>query len=185
MSKVTAVPLRPVSRAGVTTLWIGIVLAVAIGVYAAWPTTEKAVMTAMPAPKFMLANGSRSGVKTTPSGLEYEVITPGSGSTPTVNDIARIDYKGALTNGAQFDASPPGQPAQLPVGQVIPGFAEAMTLMPRGSHYRFWIPPELAYGDRDLGKIPPNSVLVFDVTMHDFAPLPPQAMQMPQGAPQQ
>jgi FKBP-type peptidyl-prolyl cis-trans isomerase len=178
MSKVTAVPLRPVSRAGVTTLWIGIALFIAVGLAAAWMMSKKAVMTAMPPAEFMRANGNRAGIKTTPSGLEYEVIAQGSGATPTPNDVVQVDYKGTLTNGTEFDASKPGQPVTMPIAQVIPGFGEALTLMPRNSRYRVWIPPEIAYGDRAAGTIPPNSVLVFDITMHDFAPMPPQ---MPQG----
>jgi FKBP-type peptidyl-prolyl cis-trans isomerase len=178
MSKVTAVPLRPVSRAGVTTLWIAIAIALAAGLVAAWAMSKKAVMTAMPPAEFMRANGNRAGIKTTPSGLEYEVIAPGSGATPTPNDVVQVDYKGTLTNGSEFDASKPGQPVTMPIAQVIPGFGEALTLMPRGSRYRVWIPPEIAYGDRAAGTIPPNSVLVFEISMHDFAPMPPQ---MPQG----
>ncbi|WP_404710944.1 FKBP-type peptidyl-prolyl cis-trans isomerase [Sphingomonas sp. MMS24-J13] len=185
MSKVTAVPLRPVSRAGVTTLWIGIALFVLVGIYAAWKTSEKAVMTGMTPAQFLVANGTRAGVKTTPSGLEYEVIEAGKGPTPTTGDGVQIDYRGTLTNGTQFDATKPGQPVVMPIGQVIPGFGEALTLMPRGSRYRFWIPPELAYGDHQAGQIPANSVLVFEVTMHDFGPMPPQMPQgMPQGAAQ-
>ena len=178
MSEITAVPLRPVSRAGVTTLWVGIGLFVVAGVAGAWASTQKAVVSAMPAPAFMKANGGRAGVKTTPSGLEYQVLKAGSGATPTAGDVVQIDYKGTLVNGTPFDATKPGQPATLPVGQVIPGFAEALTLMPRGSHLRVWIPPELAYQDHEAGVIPPHSVLVFDLVMHDFAPMPPQ---MPQG----
>jgi FKBP-type peptidyl-prolyl cis-trans isomerase FkpA len=178
MSKVTAVPLRPVSRAGVTTLWVGIALFILVGIAAAWVMSKKAVMTAMPPAEFMRANGNRAGIKTTPSGLEYEVIAPGSGATPTQGDVVQVDYRGTLINGSEFDASKPGQPVTMPIGQVIPGFAEALMLMPRGGHYRVWMPPEIAYGERQAGSIPPNSVLVFEITMHDFAPMPPQ---MPQG----
>jgi FKBP-type peptidyl-prolyl cis-trans isomerase len=178
MSKVTAVPLRPVNRAGVTALWVGIALFIAGGIFIAWVTSQKAVMTGMPPAEFMRANGNRAGIKTTPSGLEYEVIAPGSGATPTQADVVQVDYRGTLTNGSEFDASKPGQPVTMPIGQVIPGFAEALMLMPRGSHYRVWLPPEIAYADRQAGAIPPNSVLVFEITMHDFAPMPPQ---MPQG----
>jgi FKBP-type peptidyl-prolyl cis-trans isomerase len=182
MSKVTAVPLRPVSRAGLVALWLGIILFIAAGLGAAWYLARPAVMTAMPASDFLLANGNRAGIKTTPSGLEYEVIEPGAGATPTPADVARIEYRGTLPNGTEFDATK-GQPVNLPVGQMIPGFAEALTLMPRGSRYRIWIPPELAYGDRPPpgSPIQAGAVLVFDLTMHDFAPMPPQ--QMPQGMP--
>ena len=83
-----------------------------------------------------------------------------------------MDYKGSLTSGAEFDASKPGQPVAMPIGQVVPGFGEALTLMPRGAKYRVWIPPQLGYGDHEAGPIPANSVLVFDITMHDFATIP-------------
>ena len=177
MSEITAVPLRPVGKGGVTALWIGVCLALAIGAGAAYATTQSAVMTAMPAAEFMAANARRAGVKTTASGLEYEVLQPGSGATPTADDVALVEYRGTLTSGAEFDASKPGQPVAMPIGQVVPGFAEALMLMPRGSEYRVWLPPQLAYGDRAAGPIPANSVLVFDITMHEF-------MAMPQGAPQ-
>lgn len=181
MTEVTAVPLRAVSRAGVVALWLAIGAFVVIGLVAAWYTTNRAVMTALPPAAFLAENAKRAGVKTTPSGLEYEVIDSGEGPTPTAGDIVQIDYRGTLVSGTEFDSTKAGQPATLPVGQVIPGFAEALTLMPKGAHYRVWIPPALAYGDRQAGTIPPNSVLVFDITLHQFAPMPQQ--QMPQGMP--
>ena len=67
----------------------------------------------------------------------------------------------------------------MPVGQVVPGFAEALMLMPKGSHYRVWLPPQLAYGDRENGPIPASSVLVFDITMHEFMAVPPGMGQQP------
>lgn len=172
MSEVTAVPLRPVGKSGVAALWIGIAVLLAAGVGGAVCASQKAVLTAMPPEQFLAANAKRNGVKTTPSGLEYQVIQPGSGPTPTANDIAQIDYRGTLTNGTQFDASKPGQPVALPVGQVVPGFSEALRLMPKGAKYRVWIPPQLGYGEQGAGPIPPNSVLVFDITMHDFMAMP-------------
>lgn len=182
MSEITAVPLRPVKRAGVVALAIGIILFIVCAIVAAWYTTGRAVMTAMPPAEFLLANGKHAGVKTTPSGLEYEVIDAGAGPTPGAGDLVQIEYRGALVNGTEFDATKPGQPATLPVGQVIPGFAEALMLMPKGSHYRVWIPPQIGYGERAAGPIPANSVLAFDIKMHDFAPMP---AQMPQGMPGQ
>lgn len=172
MSEITAVPLLPVGKSGVVALWAGIVLLIVAGVGGAWATTRVAVATALPPAEFMAANGKHHGVRTTASGLEYEVLAPGSGPTPGPADVAQIDYKGSLTSGAEFDASKPGQPVALPIGQVVPGFGEALTLMPRGSRYRVWIPPQLGYGERETGPIPANSVLVFDITMHDFASLP-------------
>ena len=172
MSEITAAPLRPVGRGGVIALWAGVGVLVAAGIGGAWAASSKPVALAMPPAEFMAANAKKHGIKTTASGLEYEVLKAGSGPAPTPSDIAQIDYRGTLTSGAEFDASKPGQPVALPVGQVVPGFAEALTLMPRGSRYRVWIPPQLGYGEHEAGPIPANSVLVFDITMHDFATLP-------------
>ena len=177
MSDVTAVPLRPVGRSGVTALWIGVGLMLAAGIGGAYATTAAPVAAFAPAPEFLAWNGKRHGVRTTPSGLQYQVLKPGEGAKgakPTAADVVQVDYVGKLTNGTQFDANPAGQPVAMPVGQVVPGFAEALQLMPRGSKYRVWLPPQLAYGDRETGPIPANSVLVFDITMHDFRPMPPQ-----------
>jgi FKBP-type peptidyl-prolyl cis-trans isomerase len=135
-------------------------------------------MAKLPAAEFLAANGKRRGIVTTPSGLEYLVIKPGAGPTPTADDVALVDYRGTLTSGAEFDASKPGQPVPMPLSRVVPGFAEALALMPKGSVYRVWLPPANAYGADDQrddsGKvvIPGNSVLVFDITMHEFRPMP-------------
>lgn len=186
MSDVTAVPLRPVGKSGVAALWIGIAVLLTAGiggaVYATAAPRSRAIaspaMAKLPAAEFLATNGKRRGVKTTPSGLEYLVIKPGAGPTPTAEDVALIDYRGTLTSGAEFDASKPGQPVPMPLSRVVPGFAEALALMPKGSVYRVWLPPEHAYGSGDqrddTGKIviPGNSVLVFDITMHEFQPMP-------------
>lgn len=172
MSDVTAVPLRPVGKSGVAALWIGVGLLIAVGIGGAYAASQPAAMSVMPAEQFLAANAKRRGVKTTPSGLQYQVIVPGSGPTPTAADVAQIDYRGTLTSGVEFDASKPGQPVPLPVGQVVPGFAEALMLMPKGAKYRVWIPPQLGYGDREGIPIPPHSVLVFDITMRDFMAMP-------------
>lgn len=176
MSEVTAVPLRPVAKSGITALWVGVAVLIAAGVGGAYAATQNAVLSSMPPEKFLAMNAKKAGVHTTASGLEYQVLKAGSGPKPTTSDVAQIDYKGRLLNGTQFDASKPGQPVVMPIGQVVPGFAEALTLMPKGATYRVWLPPQLAYGDREAGPIPANSVLVFDITMHDF-------MAMPQGMP--
>jgi FKBP-type peptidyl-prolyl cis-trans isomerase len=193
MSDVTAVPLRPVGKSGVVALWAGIAVLVvggiAGGVYATRAPRAVAsaspAMSRLPAAAFLAANGKRHGVKTTPSGLEYMVIKPGAGSTPSAADVALVDYRGTLTTGAEFDASKPGQPVPMPIARVVPGFAEALMLMPKGATYRVWLPPEHAYGADDqrdeAGKvvIPGNSVLVFDITMHAFQPMPAGAPGMP------
>jgi FKBP-type peptidyl-prolyl cis-trans isomerase len=188
MSDVTAVPLRPVGKSGIAALWVGIGLFLAGGAYAAYSLSQTAVMSAMTSDQFLAANGKRWGVHTTSSGVQYQVIKAGDGPKPTPNDIAVVDYKGTLTNGTRFDASQPGPPAKLPVAAVVPGFAEALTLMPKGATYRFWIPPQLGYGPNDNGPIPGNSVLVFDLTLQDIQPITPemiQRMQMMQQMQQQ
>jgi FKBP-type peptidyl-prolyl cis-trans isomerase len=186
MSDVTAVPLRPVGKSGIATLWTGVAVLLIVGIGAGVCATiaprsnavASPAMARLPAPAFLAANGKRRGVKTTPSGLEYLVIKPGAGPTPTANDVALVDYRGTLTTGAEFDASKPGQPVPMPLARVVPGFAEALSLMPKGSTYRVWLPPEHAYGPDaqrdDSGKvvIPGNSVLVFDITMHGFQAMP-------------
>lgn len=173
MSEVTAVPLRPVGKSGIVTLWVGIAALIAAGGYAAYAGSQKAVLSSLPPEKFLAENGRRAGVHTTASGIEYEVLKAGSGPHPTTADIVQVEYAGRLVNGTQFDATQKGQPAAMPVARVVPGFAEALTLMPRGAKYRVWIPPQLAYGDREAGPIPANSVLVFDIVMHDFMAVPP------------
>ena len=172
MSEVTAVPLRPVGRSGVTALWIGVAALIGAGAIGAYVVSAKPALLAMPPAQFLAANGKHAGVKTTPSGLEYKVLKPGTGAHPTPSDVALVEYKGTLVSGQQFDASKPGQPVPMPIGQVVPGFAEALTLMNRGATYRFWLPPNLGYGDRAAGPIPANSVLVFDVTLHEFMAMP-------------
>ena len=177
MSDVTAVPLRPVGKSGIAALWAGIALLLAGGVYGAYAVSDKAVMSAMTPEQFLAANAKRWGVQTTASGVEYQVIKAGNGPKPTTSDIALVDYKGSLTNGRVFDASAPGHPAAMPVAAVVPGFREALTLMPKGATYRVWIPPALGYGPNDTGPIPGNSVLVFDLTLQDIQPITPAMIQ--------
>jgi len=177
MSDITAVPLRPVGKSGIAALWIGIGVLLAAGIGGAYAVSDKAVMTAMPPEQFLAANAKRSGVQTTPSGVEYKVITAGSGPKPTASDIAVVDYRGSLINGNKFDASEPGHPVPFPVLGVVRGVSEALTLMPRGATYRFWIPPHLGYGERDHGPIPGNSVLVFDITLHEIEHITPEMIQ--------
>lgn len=117
---------------------------------------------------FLLKNRYAEGIVQTPSGLQYKVLTPGSGAKPTDSDVALITYKGTLTDGTVFDQS--AQPTPLPVSGVVAGFSEALKLMPKGAKYRLWIKPELGYGDRASGPIPAGSVLVFDVDLVDFLP---------------
>ncbi len=116
---------------------------------------------------FLEQNKSREGIQTTPSGLQYEVIQEGNGPKPTAEDQVRVHYQGTLTDGTVFDSSiERGQPAVFGVNQVIPGWTEALQLMPVGSKWKIYIPSDLAYGPRGAGAdIGPNSVLVFEVEL--------------------
>jgi FKBP-type peptidyl-prolyl cis-trans isomerase len=116
---------------------------------------------------FLENNKTREGVQTTPSGLQYEVIQEGSGPKPAADDQVRVHYEGTLTDGTVFDSSVErGQPAVFGVNQVIPGWTEALQLMPVGSKWKIYIPSDLAYGPRGAGAdIGPNSVLIFEVEL--------------------
>jgi FKBP-type peptidyl-prolyl cis-trans isomerase len=178
MSDVTAVPLHPIKKGVLPMLWIGIALALIVAVGAAWISTAKVVSMAQSPKDFLVSNGKRSGVVTTASGLQYEVLKPASGPKATQTDVAVVDYDGKLLSGETFDSSAQhGGPAKMPVIAVVPGFSEALQILPKGSTYRFWIPPQLGYGERAAGPIPPNSVLVFDVTLHEIQPIPPEMIR--------
>ncbi|MET0634689.1 MAG: FKBP-type peptidyl-prolyl cis-trans isomerase [Chitinophagaceae bacterium] len=117
---------------------------------------------------FLSRNSKRPEVKTTPSGLQYEVIRQGDGIRPTTADTFVVHYRGTLLDGTEFDASyPRGEPLRMPMRQVIPGWVEGLQLMPVGSRYKFYIPFNLAYGSFDNGSIPGGSTLVFDIELLD------------------
>ncbi|BBG60321.1 peptidyl-prolyl cis-trans isomerase, FKBP-type [Providencia rustigianii] len=117
--------------------------------------------------KFLDENQKKDGVSTTESGLQFSVINQGEGAIPTRSDRVRVHYTGRLIDGTVFDSSVQrGQPAEFPVSGVIPGWIEALTLMPVGSKWELYIPHELAYGERGAGaSIPPFSTLVFEVEL--------------------
>ncbi len=113
------------------------------------------------------ANAKLDGVVVTESGLQYQVLTAGTGASPTEADHVTVHYQGSLLNGNVFDSSyERGEPVTFPVTGVIPGWVEALQLMKEGAKWRLWIPGELAYGDRGRApQIGPNAVLVFDVEL--------------------
>jgi FKBP-type peptidyl-prolyl cis-trans isomerase FklB len=116
---------------------------------------------------FLAANKAKEGVVALPSGLQYKVITQGTGPKPTASDTVVCNYKGTLINGTVFDSSEKhGHPLTFPVNGVIKGWTEALQLMPVGSKWQLFIPASLAYGERGAGAdIPPNSTLIFDVEL--------------------
>ncbi|MCR1837228.1 peptidylprolyl isomerase [Rodentibacter caecimuris] len=119
---------------------------------------------------FLAENAKKSGVTVTDSGLQYEIITEGTGAKPSATDKVRVHYTGTLPNGTVFDSSVSrGQPAEFPVNGVIRGWVEALQMMPVGSKWKLTIPHELAYGERGAGaSIPPFSTLVFEVELLDI-----------------
>jgi FKBP-type peptidyl-prolyl cis-trans isomerase FklB len=116
---------------------------------------------------FLAANKSKESVVTLPSGLQYKILTAGTGPKPTASDSVVCNYKGTLIDGKEFDSSyKRGQPATFPVSGVIKGWTEALQLMPVGSKWQLFIPSNLAYGERGAGaEIGPNSTLVFEVEL--------------------
>jgi FKBP-type peptidyl-prolyl cis-trans isomerase FklB len=121
--------------------------------------------------EFLAKNGSRSEVKTTPSGLQYEVLVEGNGAQPTAKDQVEVHYTGTLLDGTKFDSSVDrGVPATFGVTQVIPGWVEALQMMKEGSKWRLYIPSQLAYGPQGTpgGPIGPNETLLFDFELFMF-----------------
>jgi FKBP-type peptidyl-prolyl cis-trans isomerase len=117
--------------------------------------------------EFLAANKTKDGVVTLPSGLQYKILTAGTGPKPTLSDSVVCNYKGTLLDNTEFDSSyKRGQPATFPVGGVIKGWTEALQLMPVGSKWQLFIPPDLAYGPRGSGPtIGPSSTLIFEVEL--------------------
>lgn len=127
---------------------------------------EKAEKNLVGGKAFLVENGKKEGVKTLPSGLQYKVLTEGSGKVPKAENTVTVHYKGTLIDGTEFDGSyKRGQPATFQVNGLIKGWTEALQLMKEGSKWQLFIPPELAYGERGQARIPPNSTLIFEVDL--------------------
>jgi FKBP-type peptidyl-prolyl cis-trans isomerase FkpA len=121
--------------------------------------------------KFLEENKAKEGVTTTESGLQYRVITEGSGAKPTATDTVTVHYSGKLLDGTEFDSSyARNEPAVFGLNSVIPGWTEGLQLMSEGSKWELVIPSDLAYGPGANGPIPPNSVLVFEVELLEVKP---------------
>jgi FKBP-type peptidyl-prolyl cis-trans isomerase FklB len=129
---------------------------------------EVAKKAAVAGAAYLLANAKKPGVTTTANGLQYKVLTAGTGRTPTTEDTVTVNYRGTLVDGTEFDSSyKRGEPATFPVKGVIPGWTEALQLMKEGAKFQLAIPPALAYGDR--GALA-NQVLLFDVELIKVEP---------------
>ncbi len=115
---------------------------------------------------FLEENKKKAGIITLPSGLQYKVLTEGSGKTPKASDQVTVNYRGTFIDGGEFDSSyKRGQPITLKADGVIKGWTEALQLMKEGAKWQLFIPPELAYGEQGMGPIPPNSTLIFEVEL--------------------
>lgn len=147
MSEITAVPLRPIAKGSLSKLWLGIAAAALAGIGLAY------------------AGSTQFG--TTDSGLKYQLLEKGEGPTPTKEDFALVGYKGTLPDGKVFDQNPR---APMEIANVVPGFAEALTMMRKGGHMRVWIPAKLAYGSNPPqgSGIPADAPLQFDIELHEF-----------------
>ena len=124
---------------------------------------------------FLSQNAHATGVHVTASGLQYRILRsgPADGRRPNPEDEVKVNYEGKLLDGEVFDSSyQRGTPATMTVGQLVPGWVEALQMMRPGDEWLLYLPPSLGYGDKDAGPIPPNSVLVFKLELIDVAPAP-------------
>ena len=131
---------------------------------------EKATANLKAGEAFLAINEKKEGVVTLPSGLQYEILLTGTGEKPSLRNTVTCHYHGTLIDGTIFDSSVQrGSPASFPLNRVIKGWTEGLQLMPTGSKWRFFIPPYLGYGDRQVSaQIGPNSTLIFDVELISF-----------------
>jgi FKBP-type peptidyl-prolyl cis-trans isomerase len=119
--------------------------------------------------KFLAENATKEGVQSTASGLQYKVVTMGTGAKPAATDTVKVHYRGTLLDGTEFDSSyARNEPISFALNRVIAGWTEGVQLMPVGSKFMFYIAPDLAYGEGGGGPIPPNSTLIFEVELLDI-----------------
>jgi FKBP-type peptidyl-prolyl cis-trans isomerase FklB len=128
---------------------------------------QQARRNALDSHRFMLANKSRPGVVTLPSGVQYKIMRPGHGAHPTLQSTVVANYRGSLINGMEFDSSyAHGHPVTFPVGRMLPGWKDVLPRMRVGGKWKVWIPPQQAYGKHgQLPRIGPNEVLVFEIDL--------------------
>ncbi len=120
---------------------------------------------------YLAESAKKEGVKTLPSGLQYKVLVEGSGASPQETDTVTMNYRGTLVDGTEFDSSyTRGHPETLDVNALIPGWREALPMMKVGSKWQLFVPTELAYGKENIGRIPPNSALIFEIELLGIAP---------------
>lgn len=139
MTEITRVPLQPIARGSLPKLWIGIAAVALVAGGIAWAAL--------------------------PPMVDIETLTAGEGASPTREDVALVNYKGTLGDGTVFEE---GKQAVFPLSEVVPGFTKALEQMQKGGKYRVEIPSELAYGDQQMGEIPANSDLTFEIELLDF-----------------
>lgn len=135
---------------------------------------KKASANADASKKFLEENAKKAGVKTTPSGLQYIIESPGSNLRPTASDVVTVHYRGTFLDGTEFDSSHKrGEPATFPLNGVIAGWTEGLQLIGKGGKIRLFIPPDLAYGAQGMPPvIGPNSTLIFDIELIDITSVP-------------
>ena len=138
----------------------------------ATPTTDPALSAEANA-AYLATNAKKKGVIVKPDGLQFRIVQSGFGKRPAATDSVEVFYTGTLINGRVFDGTSPGLPANFKVNEVIPGWTEALQLMREGDHWQLVIPANLGYGSRGAGSmIPPDQVLLFDMTLVSSTPAP-------------
>lgn len=127
---------------------------------------ERAAKNLQEEKAFLAANSTKEGVKSLPDGLQYKVLTEGKGPSPKTTDTVTVNYRGALLDGTEFDNSMSrGEPVTVKVDGVIPAWTETLPIMRVGSKWQLFVPAKLAYGERQFGRIPPNSTLIFEIEL--------------------